>query len=166
MERFTLAIRLLEQFLLTGIPADHALLTLASALALRGEETGGFTTVDLLEIDLFTGEGTVYKLGAAPTYVRQGDSIRRLAGGSLPAGLAGGTGDTVDRFSVRLSPGDCVLMVSDGICGSGEDGWLMEQLRNFDGESPRRLASRLITQSPQGATDDRTALVVKFEKRT
>ena len=162
----TLAIRLLEQFLLTGIPADHALLTLASALALRGEETGGFTTVDLLEIDLFTGEGTVYKLGAAPTYVRQGDSIRRLAGGSLPAGLAGGTGDTVDRFSVRLSPGDCVLMVSDGICGSGEDGWLMEQLRSFDGESPRRLASRLITQSPQGATDDRTALVVKFEKRT
>ena len=161
-----LAIRLLEQFLLTGIPADHALLTLASALALRGEETGGFTTVDLLEIDLFTGEGIIYKLGAAPTYVRQGDSIRRLAGSSLPAGLAGGARETVDRFSVRLSPGDCVLMVSDGICGSGEDGWLMEQLRNFDGDSPRRLAARLITQSPQGATDDRTALVVKFEKRT
>ena len=51
-----LAIRLLEQFLLTGIPADHALATLTSALALRGEETGGFTTVDLLEIDLFSGE--------------------------------------------------------------------------------------------------------------
>ena len=161
-----LAIRLLEQFLLTGIPAEHALRTLASALALRGEETGGFTTVDLLEIDLFTGEGYLYKLGAAPTYVRQGDSIRRLSGSSLPAGLAGGKREEVDRFSLRLSPGDCVLMVSDGICGSGEDGWLMEQLRGYEGDSPRRLAARLVARSPQEGTDDRTALVVRFERRT
>ena len=159
-----LAIRLLEQFLLTGIPADHALRTLSSALALRGEETGGFTTVDLLEIDLFTGEGYLYKMGAAATYVRQGDSIRRLVGDALPAGLAGG--ESVDRFSIRLSPGDCVLMVSDGVCGNGEDGWLMEQLRGYEGDSPRRLAARLITQSPQDVTDDRTALVVRFERRT
>lgn len=161
----SLAIRLLEQFLLTGIPADHALLTLASALALRGEEVGGFTTVDLLEIDLFTGAGVLYKLGAAPTYVRQGDSIRRLTGASLPAGLAEGKEDAVDQFTLHLAPGDHVLMVSDGICGTGEDGWLMERLRNFKGDSPRQLAAQLITQSPQGATDDRTALVVRLEKR-
>lgn len=160
-----LAIRLLEQFLQTGIPADHALLTLTSALALRGEETGGFTTVDLLEIDLFTGDGALYKLGAAPTYVRQGDSIRRLAGTSLPAGLAEGTREAVDRFTLHLAPGDYVLMVSDGICGTGEDGWLLERLRDFSGDSPRKLAAQLITQSPQGATDDRTALAVRFEKR-
>ena len=161
-----LAVRLLEQFLLTGIPADHALLTLTAALALRGEETGGFTTVDLLEVDLFTGESVLFKLGAAPTDVRQGDSIRRLAGKSLPAGLAEGTRDAVDRFSLHLSPGDYVLMVSDGICGSGEDGWLLERLRSFTGDSPRKLAAQLITQSPQGATDDRTAMAVRFEKRT
>lgn len=161
----SLAIRLLEQFLNTGIPAGNALLTLASALALRGEETGGFTTVDLLEVDLFTGEGVLYKLGAAPTYVRQGDSIRRLAGSSLPAGLAEGQEEAVDRFTLRLAPGDLVLMVSDGICGSGEDGWLLERLRGFSGDSPRQLAAQLITQSPQGATDDRTALVVRLEKR-
>jgi len=161
-----LAIRLLEQFLQTGIPADHALLTLTSALALRGEETGGFTTVDLLEIDLFNGDGVLYKLGAAPTYVRQGDSIRRLAGSSLPAGLAEGTREAVDKFTLRLAPGDYVLMVSDGICGTGEDGWLLERLRAFTGDSPRKLAAQLITQSPQGATDDRTALAVRFEKRT
>jgi len=160
-----LAIRLLEQFLQTGVSADHALLTLTSALALRGEDSGGFTTVDLLELDLFTGDGALYKLGAAPTYVRQGESIRRLAGASLPAGLAEGTREAVDRFVLKLTPGDCVLMVSDGICGTGEDGWLMALLREFDGDSPRALAARLITDSPQGATDDRTALVVKFERR-
>ena len=47
--------KLLEQFLQAGVETEHALVTLNSALALRGEEAGGFTTVDLLQVDLFTG---------------------------------------------------------------------------------------------------------------
>lgn len=67
----SLALRLLEQFLQAGVDTEHALTTLNSALALRGEETGGFTTVDLLQLDLFTGDGVIFKLGAAPTYVKR-----------------------------------------------------------------------------------------------
>ena len=57
-------------------------------------------------------------------------------------------------------------MVSDGICGTGDDTWLRERLKNFDGVSPKDLARDLITHSPQEATDDRTALVVRIDKRT
>ena len=64
-----LAIRLLERFLKAGVDPESALKTLNSALALRNEEEGGFTTVDLLRLDLFTGEGALYKFGAAPTYI-------------------------------------------------------------------------------------------------
>lgn len=67
----SLAVRLLEQFLQAGVEPRHALSTLSSALALRGEETGGFTTVDLLQVDLFSGEGQLFKLGAAPSYVKR-----------------------------------------------------------------------------------------------
>ena len=165
-----LAIRLLEQLLQAGVEARHALTTLASALALRGEETGGFTTVDLLQIDLFTGEGELFKLGAAPTYLKRGERIQRLSGSSLPAGLAQtvqeGSPASLDHFPLQLSPGDCVLMVSDGICGTGEDGWLRERLAQFDGTSPKDLARDLITHSPQEATDDRTALVVRIDRRS
>ena len=111
----TLAVRLLEQLLQAGVDAKRALATLSSALALRGEETGGFTTVDLLQLDLFTGEGELYKLGAAPTYVKKGGNVQRLTGKSLPAGLAEGGADALDCFTLRLSPGDCVLMASDGV---------------------------------------------------
>ena len=145
----SLAVRLLEQLLQAGVSTRHALSTLSSALALRGEDTGGFTTVDLLQIDLFSGEGELFKLGAAPTYVKKGSSVQRLSGSSLPAGLAEGDPSSLDHFTLRLAPGDCVLMVSDGICGS-----------------PKDLARELITHSPQEATDDRTALVVRIEKRT
>lgn len=161
----TLALRLLEQFLQAGVDTEHALVTLSSALALRGEEAGGFTTIDLLQVDLFSGDGVVFKLGAAPTYVRKGGTVRRIVGAALPAGLSADQRTAPDRFPLHLSPGDCVLMVSDGVAGTGEDGWLRERFAQFQGDSPKELAADLIAHSPQGATDDRTALVVRIEKR-
>ena len=161
----TLAVRLLEQLLQAGVEASRALTTLSSALALRGEETGGFTTVDLLQLDLFSGEGELFKLGAAPTYIKKNSSVQRLSGKSLPAGLAEGESAAVDRFSLRLVPGDCVLMISDGVCPGTEDTWLRERLAQFDGTSPKELARELVTRDWKDATDDRTALVVRVDRR-
>ncbi len=161
----SLAVRLLEQFLQAGVETEHALNTLNSALALRGEEQGGFTTVDLLQVDLFTGEGSIYKLGAAPTYIKHGDSVRRITGSALPAGLQDQDRDRPDCTRIRLEPEDCVLMVSDGVSGTGEDDWVRRRLADFRGDSPKELARSLITDSPEGATDDRTALVVRIAKR-
>lgn len=161
-----LAIRLLEQFLQAGVQARQALSTLSSALALRGEDTGGFTTVDLLQVDLFSGEGELFKMGAAPTYVKKGESVQRLTGTSLPAGLAEGESSALDQFTLRLSAGDTVLVISDGVCGTGDDSWIKEKLAQFDGASPKDLARDLITTSSQEATDDRTALVIRIEKRS
>lgn len=56
-------------------------------------------------------------------------------------------------------------MVSDGICGAGEDQWVKDKLAQFDGASPKDLARELITDSPKEVTDDRTALVIRIEKR-
>ena len=159
----TLAVRLLEQFLQAGVETEHALLTLNAALALRGET--GFTTVDLLQVDLFNGESVLYKFGAAPTYIRKGSQVRRLTGTSLPAGLDSGEQVRPDKTLLKLEPGDCVLMVSDGIVGTQDDQWLRDRLLQFDGQSPKELAASLITQTPEGATDDRTALAVKIGKR-
>lgn len=161
----SLAVRLMEQFLQAGVEARQALVTLSSALALRGEDSGGFTTVDLLQVDLFTGESELFKLGAAPTYVKKGAAVQRFTGSSLPAGLGEGGQPPLDQFSLRLAPGDCVLMVSDGVCGAEDDQWVRERLAAFDGASPKDLARELITHSPQEATDDRTALVIRLEQR-
>ena len=161
-----LAVRLLEQFLRAGLDSRTALGILNSALALRGEDEGGFTTVDLFQVDLFTGEGEVCKFGAAPTYVKTRDGVRRLAGSALPAGLADGEGARPDCISLRLEPGDCVLMVSDGVCPDQEDGWLRGRLADFDGGSPKDLARALLDEGPEeGRTDDRTALVIRIGPR-
>ncbi len=166
-EDSSLAVRLLEQFLRAGIPAETALRTLSSALALRGESSGGFTTIDLLRLDLFTGSMWVYKYGAAPTYVRKGKAVTRITGASLPAGLSAGEGGSPDVTPLKLEPGDMVLLVSDGVAGGGDDQWLRDMFSAFEGDSPKDLACALIQESDgkEVGPDDRTALVLRFSRQ-
>ena len=161
----TLALRLLEQFLQAGMETEHALKTLNTALALREEELGAFTTIDLLQLNLYTGDGILFKFGAAPTYLKKGSTIRRITGTSLPAGLSLDPNTNPDRTPIHLNAGDCVLMISDGVCSIEDDQWIRELFSAFTGESPKELAKQLLTQSPQTATDDRTALVVQLMER-
>lgn len=163
-EESALAVRLLEQFLQAGVNTAAALKTISAALGLRGEEAGGFTTVDLLEVDLFTGEAAVYKYGAAPTYVRKGDRVTRFTGASLPAGLAGGEGGAPDVTRLRLEAGDWVLLVSDGVADPENDLWLRDRLAQETG-GPRELCRAVLEAGGPAAADDKTALAVRLEKR-
>lgn len=161
-----LAVHLLEDFLRSGMDSVAALRTVNSALSLKNEETGAFTTVDLLRVDLYTGSGELCKLGAAPTYLRRKGAVNRVSGAALPAGLAEGGGEP-DVTKLELGEGDCVLLVSDGITDAGEDGWVREQLTQFDGKSPKELARSIMEESEKrvGAADDRTAVVITLRKR-
>lgn len=161
-----LAVRLLEEFLRSGMDSAAALRTVNSALALRNEETGAFTTVDLLRLDLYTGSGEVCKLGAAPTYVKKNGTVSRLTGSALPAGLTdGGAGPDVTRLELR--EGDSVLLLSDGVSDVSDDAWVREKLLAFDGKSPKDLARAVMEESEQrvGAADDRTAVAITVKKR-
>ena len=162
------ALRLLEKFLLAGLDPEEALNTVGEALALRGEEEGGFTTVDLLQIDLFSGKSAVYKLGAAPTYLRRGGGVERLSGESLPAGVNAGAAAGPDAFPLSLDAGDCVVLVSDGVTTGQEDRWLRKLVGEFDGLSPQALAARILKESDSrsGGGDDRTVIVIKLDVRT
>ncbi|MBE6956840.1 MAG: stage II sporulation protein E [Ruminococcaceae bacterium] len=160
-----LAVRLLEQFLKAGVETENALTILNGALSLRGEEEGGFTTVDLLQIDLFTGRAAVWKLGAAPTYIRTAAGVRRVSANSLPAGVEQG-GGRPDCTRLTLTEGDWVLMVSDGVCPDGEDAALRTLLAEFKGDSPKELARiALEHQGEKAGTDDRTVLAVRLARR-
>lgn len=160
------AIGLLEKFLRAGVEPTQALVTLNGALALRGEEQGGFTTIDLLRLDLFTGKGALYKFGAAPTYLRRGGQVRKLAGQSLPAGLAAGHGVKPDVLPLEAGDGDWLVMASDGVTGCGED-WIADALSAWEGDSPRLLAQQLLEGCAHRETgpDDKTVVAVKLGRR-
>lgn len=138
--------RLLRQFLEAGVEPEAALKTLNSAMALRGAETGSFTTIDLCTCDPSTGETAFYKFGAAPSYLKKGGVVRRITGSTLPAGLRG-TPASPDVTRVRLEPGGFAVMVSDGAADPGRDEWLQDLLAGWEGEDPQTLAGLILSES-------------------
>lgn len=141
-----LTCRLLEQFLEAGIEPEAAMKTLNSAMALRGADTGSFTTIDLLTCRPETGELAFYKYGAAPSYLKKGGTVRRITGGSLPAGLRGGTA-APDVTRATLEPGSFAVMISDGVADPGRDEWLQNLLAGWEGEDPQTLAGLILSES-------------------
>ena len=141
-----LTCRLLEQFLQAGIEPEAALKTLNAAMALRGEETGSFTTVDLVTCRPETGETAFYKYGAAPSYIKKGGAVRRITGGTLPAGLRNGSAPP-DITRATLEPESFAVMVSDGVADPGRDEWLQDLLAGWDGDDPQALAGLILRES-------------------
>lgn len=137
--------RLLRQFLEAGIQPEAALKTLNSALALRGEETGSFATIDLLTLRRETGEAVFYKYGAAPSYLKRLGSVRRITGTALPAGLREAPAPP-DVTHLRLEGGSFAVMVSDGVADAGSDEWLQDLLAGWSGEDPQALAGAILAE--------------------
>ena len=141
-----LVCRLLQQFLEAEIEPEAALKTINAAMALRGAETGSFTTIDLCTCNPVTGETVFYKYGAAPSYLKKGGSVRRVTGGSLPIGLQGAPA-MPDVTRVRLEEEGFLVMISDGVAEPSRDEWLMDLLAGWSGEDPQALAGLILTES-------------------
>ena len=150
-----LTCRLLQQFLEAGIEPEAALKTLNSAMALRGAETGSFTTVDLCVVKPVGGEVSFYKYGAAPSYLKRGGLVRRVAGNSLPVGMRG-TPAPPDVTRTRLEEDSFVILVSDGVADPLRDEWLQDLLAGWQGEDPQALAALILAESVrrEGLQDD------------
>ncbi len=141
-----LTCRLLRQFLEAGIGPEAALKTLNAAMALRGAETGSFTTIDLCTCKPGSGETAFYKFGAAPSYLKKGGVVHRITSGSLPVGLRGSPASP-DVTHVTLEQGAFAVMISDGVADPGRDEWLQDLLAGWQGEDPQALAGEVLAES-------------------
>ena len=157
---------ILEKFLRAGVDPAVAMKILNSVLLLRGNESWGFATVDLMCVDMFTGDTCFYKYGAAPSYVCSGRNIRRIKGETLAAGLSAGEGIAPDVVRMRLKPGSTAVIASDGVVADDEDQWLGAlMLKGF--EDMKALARAVLKEAENryGANDDMTVVTVRVEER-
>ena len=159
------AARLLEGFLRSGISVQTALRLICPAFALK-HDNETFTTIDLVCIDLHTGNGAFYKCGAAPSFIlTEENGLRRITSGTLPAGVFVGDAMSADKTTVSLHDGDTVVMVSDGIADSGKessDAPFLRMLTEHRDDTPSDLASMLLDTCK--GEDDATVFVVRLER--
>jgi stage II sporulation protein E len=157
------AVTVLERFLKAGVAPETALRVLGAVMTLRGDESIGCATIDLLCVNLFSGAGELYKFGAAPSFIRKGAAVKRVTGDALSAGLGA---NVPDCLRLHLEPGAFAVIISDGVAGD-DDEWLFDAIAKWDYQGDdfaKSLARSLVEQAATkyGVDDDMTALVVKI----
>ncbi|MEG1316060.1 MAG: SpoIIE family protein phosphatase, partial [Oscillospiraceae bacterium] len=161
------AVRTLEAFLRAGVDPAVAMKLLNSVLLLKNGEEWGYSTIDLMCVDLFTGETCFYKYGAAPSFIKSGKTIRRVRCESLAAGICAGEGSAPDIVRMRLKVGNVALIASDGVMVESNDAWLRELLLKNDGQDTKLLAKEALRSAARlyGCEDDMTVLAIRVDER-
>lgn len=160
----SLSASFLEKLLYAGCPMKSTLELLNCFV--RGSDGECFTTVDLMEADLYTGKARFIKSGAAPSFVIRKGQLYRLHSKTVPVGIMRAL--DAEALSFDLSDGDTVIMMSDGVTGSYEDcPWLYELLVSglCKMTDPKVLAKYIAEEAKKntGGGDDITVCVLKVE---
>jgi len=139
----------------SGFPAEYALQSLNSLLALGGN--AGAVTVDLAEVALDTGIVHLYKWGAAPSWVLTRSGAEKIGTATPPPGIGvGSVRMAVVKLSLRR--GEVLVLISDGV---DEEAVPHMTGLNVDGP-PGELAARLLEGGSADTQDDATAAVLRL----
>lgn len=149
------AASLLRQMLSAGFPAEHALRSLNSLLALRGKAAA--VTIDLAELRLDTGRAVLYKWGAAPSLLLYDGVAEKIGTAGPPPGLSVTEGrETVERLSLRR--GEVLVLLSDGVDGEAVQRGIALHVQR----PPERLAAEILEHGTRSADDDATVAVIRL----
>ena len=150
----------LERMLRAGNRAATSLRMLNNMISSRAQDSTKecSSTIDLLELDLMTGEGAFLKSGAAPSFVVRGKVVRRLQAGTVPIGIL----NTLDvqKTEFPLRAGDTVVMVSDGVLQGDDEGeWLTSYLTGVATATPEEIVYQICRRCAEHETRDDCSVV-------
>ena len=160
-----MTVSLMTKMLRAGLGAETSVRLINLMLMTKsGQES--FSTIDLLLVNLFTGKAELFKLGAAQTFIKTGGTVKTVEGRSAPVGIVSPV--EISRSGARLSDGDQVVMITDGIC---EDIFpKVRELMLSMGVTAEDCAERIIAAAEKEKEtslyrqDDKTVYVVKIHK--
>lgn len=154
-----LAAIFIEKLMHCATPKNVTLEMLNAFLMSKNDET--FTTVDLLEIDLLSGEAHFIKAGAAASYVLRGERLHRIESRTPPAGILRSM--CAEQTTFRLLPGDLVILLSDGVEEGEEQGALISLFSERNFENAASLCDRIFALARErgGGKDDLSVSVVR-----
>jgi len=151
-------VRLLECFYEAGFDEEIIFHTINQVLLLRSAREM-YATVDICLVDTAEGKAKFIKIGAPPSYILRGDEVITVSTPTLPLGIL----ENVDPASITrvLQDGDVIVMVSDGLDGSG--GWVEQILPSLGHLPPEVIAEELMQASHQWVKgeDDRSVVIAR-----
>lgn len=164
-------LEILKALLDCGLDYDSSISFLNSALFLAGTPDS-FVAVDCLLIDQDTERAYFHKLGAPPSFIKKKDGNVLVVRGQKPPAGAFSRVSSVST-SEPVSPGDFILMVSDGVFRSSPiparaEQYIVSRLRRSKDESldalVKSLAGRGGRPGGQEPADDVTVVAVRIDR--
>lgn len=162
----TMTSSVVEKLISGGFSVEGAIRSVNSAMIMKSTDES-IATVDAVSINLYTAKADFYKSGAAVSFIRSGNEIFIIKEESLPVGIIRNISPA--HRSVDLSPGDIILLVSDGVTGD-DCGWINDELLSWSTSSMDDLASHIVSlahlRNNKNGGDDLTAAAIKICKRS
>ncbi len=161
-EQSGLAVKLLENFSNNGFDNETAIEMINSALIMKTDEES-YSTLDMVSINLQTGNTDFFKYGGMPTIIKYGLSeeeysaqrqylpaIETISSSSLPVGVVG----KVSARTVRkkVCAGDCIIMMTDGVfdcfrIGGKSNGDLIRFIEDMEVKKPQLMAEEILSEA-------------------
>lgn len=155
---------LISRLLGAGFGFDSALKIVNCALLVKSNDES-LATLDIANIDLFTGKCELFKAGAPASYIIKNDIITKCELSSMPAGILRGIEFAKRTAVLRLD--DTIFLLSDGICELGED-WLKSTLLSLRALPSQKAADALIEEallkSENQKRDDMSVICAKLKR--
>lgn len=155
---------LMARLLKAGFSYDCSLKIVNSSMLFKSSDES-LATLDIVSIDLFTGDATLYKAGAAPTLVRKNGHAGRAESHSLPIGILKAV--SFDKACIKLRYNDIILLVSDGVTFEGTE-WIREELERWGDGGSQELAEHICDCAKRryknSRPDDITVLAAMLQK--
>lgn len=154
----------LEAMLRAGASRKTALRMCSDLVRTQGEECSA--TVDLMIFDLFYGDATFIKSGAAPSYIKREKQILRVRSRTMPLGIL--HAPDAEQIHVEVKDGDILILLSDGLAPDNEDpDWLISLLSRESADDLSALSTRIVAEAvsrPDPPTDDISVGLVRIRE--
>ena len=162
-------LELLSLCLDSGYSVENALRAI-NCIMLSATDGEQYATVDLCVSDLWAEHATLYKLGACPSVLISGGSMRTLQSSALPLGILPEIEASTHAFAV--ADGDMLIQFSDGITDAlgglrALEGQISLLARDKLQKSPETVCTALMSAAMRRCggvpPDDMTILCTRFK---
>lgn len=158
---------IVENFIDAGFSKESAVNMINSIMAMKFEEDEKFSTLDLNILDMYSGEVSFVKVGAAASFIKRGKKVKAIVSNMPPFGVVDKV--EIDEVKEKVRSGDIIVTLSDGILDInrehlGRYSWLEEYLKGAS-RDPKQLAEDILEKAKElsggKAKDDMTVVVSK-----
>lgn len=156
-----MASSLLARLIISGFSFPCALKLVNSAMLVKSRDES-LATLDILKINLYTGQATIYKAGAASSLMKRMGKVSEIKKSAMPIGIL----RQAEFATVRggLHDSDLIVMMSDGAADIAVD-----EMKRFLGDNAYsdELAQKLCVLAKSrnvGRCDDITVASVRVQK--